>query len=127
MDSLIGRWKADRIIRHRDWGVDCFFAGSAEIAVDSFEETGELSIGSATVSSRRFYRVQASAKNFEIRFPDGRLFINLNDTPSQHVHHRCGEDDYRGRFIFNRDAWTERWDVVGPRKKYYSVTKFSRI
>jgi len=126
-ELLIGRWKADRIIRHWDWGADCFFTGSAEIAIDSFEETGELSIGSTTVSSRRFYRLQDRAKNNEIRFPDGRFFINLDDTPLQQVHHRCGEDDYRGRFIFKRDAWTERWDVIGPRKRYRSVTKFSRI
>jgi len=124
---LIGRWSAERIIRHWDWGADCFFTGFAEIAIDRFEETGELSIRSATASSRRFYHVQASARNYEIRFPDGRLFINLNDRPSQDVHHRCGEDDYRGRFVFKRDAWTERWDVVGPRKRYRSITKFSRI
>ncbi|GGF68565.1 hypothetical protein GCM10007301_30280 [Azorhizobium oxalatiphilum] len=78
--------------------------------------------------AQRMYWLEREARAVRVRFPDHRPFISLTHEATQTVEHRCGDDLYRGRFIFADDRrWVETWSVRGPRKDYRSISHFLRI
>ena len=125
--GLLGRWDVRRVIVDHLSGAVNRFTGTAIISALEFVETGTVRYGSVSLQASRCYRLENRADSLEIAFPDGRAFINLDGRASQTVRHLCGDDDYRGRFIFAAaDDWIEAWRVNGPRKRYASLARYHR-
>ena len=126
--AMCGRWSVSRIIFDRRGMGRMLFEGIATIDEARFEERGDMHIAGQRSEGSRTYHLQFSDGQVFVQFPDGRDFIRLDERPIQHVHHLCGSDTYRGRFLFlSPDAWGEAWHVTGPRKDYKSISRYTRL
>jgi hypothetical protein len=126
-DDFLGTWDVFRVIIDHLTGAVNRFSGKAIITASEFVETGEVRYGAVSLKANRRYGLNAGAGQLDIEFADGRPFISLNGEASQTVRHLCGDDDYRGRFVFaHAGAWIEAWHVSGPRKRYASLARYSR-
>lgn len=104
------------------------FEGTALISPDRFEENGIVHHARQKFQATRLYRLVFGEQHVNIHFEDGRLFIALTAANVQRVQHVCGEDRYRGRFLFAENGlWTETWSVLGPRKNYKTFARYWRI
>lgn len=77
--------------------------------------------------TRRYLWRQAGA-DIAVSFEDGRAFhrIALGEDGAED-RHDCAPDLYRVAYDFSGwPTWSVRWQVVGPRKDYVSVTDFRR-
>ncbi len=127
-NSFIGKWCVSRVILDSRPKQVIVFNGVAEITHDAFDENGEMLLGGSRLETSRRYRLHLSGEQVEVTFPDGRPFFCIKLSAVQRVLHWCGEDVYRGRFIFlSNDEWSEMWNVLGPRKAYRSVTRYTRL
>jgi hypothetical protein len=124
MSVLIGHWRVRRVVRDFGGTASCVFSGAASITDDGFAEEGEMRVGDRAMPASRTYRLERQGGSMLV-FRGNAFFIRLEERPAQLVHHRCGDDNYVGRFIFrSRDEWIEAWRVKGPRKNYASVSRF---
>lgn len=126
-DVFIGIWNVRRTVHDYRTGAAHVFEGSAVLTRSAFEERGELSIGETKLQVARIYKLDIGEDRVSILFPDGADFIALGQDTSQKVQHTCGRDSYVGRFFFrSSNEWAEAWRVHGPRKRYSSLTRYSR-
>jgi hypothetical protein len=68
------------------------------------------------------------ADGWEVRFDDGRPFhaLDLSSGVCSAVH-PCGEDHYEGEYrILGEDAFEVRWQVRGPRKDQWILSRYRR-
>lgn len=124
---FVGEWRVRRKIVDHLATTTATFAGQATITPTRFEECGTLTLGSNVLNAARTYRLRFTRRSISVAFPDGAEFIVMRARPSQTVQHRCGADFYTGRFFFiDEHTWAEAWQVVGPRKRYASLTRYTR-
>ncbi|KQZ82862.1 hypothetical protein ASD64_07960 [Mesorhizobium sp. Root157] len=126
--DFTGKWQVRRTV------IDHFnrqrhdFTGLTTITGTSIVERGELQIGDAAIEASRTYQLTMDDGGVIVRFATGLEFVRLDLAACQTVHHCCGADMYRGRFLFqNRNCWSEFWRVRGPRKRYVSLTRYRRL
>ncbi|MDQ0471101.1 DUF6314 family protein [Labrys wisconsinensis] len=125
MIIFCGTWHVRRRIVDLPTGEVTQFEGTARISPDRFDERGILRRAGGTFAAQRTYRLAFGSGSVEVRFEDGRPFIALTSESSQRLEHVCGDDHYRGRFLFAGDGrWMEAWSVRGPRKTYRSVSRY---
>lgn len=104
------------------------FRGVATITPGYFSETGDVIVNGQRMSARRRYRLDLSDETVSVSFEDGRPFVRIDGSPRQVLTHLCGEDSYRGLLLFaDRERWLELWRVAGPRKRYISLGRYTRI
>lgn len=126
--DFAGRWQVRRTVADHVNRQHHEFIGSAIITATSFSESGELQIDAAALEASRTYDLIMDDCGVIVCFSSGREFVRLSVATRQLVHHYCGEDIYRGRFLFrNADSWAEFWRVSGPRKRYSSLTRYQRV
>ncbi|WP_310093837.1 MULTISPECIES: DUF6314 family protein [Bosea] len=127
MRAFHGRWRVRRRILDARTSKVTRFEGTALISPERFEENGILHYDGQTFHARRLYRLVFRERVVDVHFEDGRFFITLIVATAQNVQHVCGDDRYRGRFIFaQNDSWTESWSVLGPRKSYKTLARYWR-
>lgn len=125
--AFTGVWNAHRKMVDHLARKSFVFEGVAVITPDKFDEQGSMAIEGRRIDVRRSYRLEMSDRIAGVLFPDGRSFIEIDERPSQHVEHCCGNDLYTGRLFFLApDHWVEFWRVEGPRKRYSSFTRLTR-
>ena len=100
------------------------FDGTAEVTRTAFEERCTVYHSHGTFDANRTYILHPAGGGVQVRFPDGRAFVGMDERARQHVRHLCGNDLYRGRFLFGEGEWREAWTVRGPRKDYISLTRY---
>ena len=128
MIAFHGTWRAHRRILDARTGGVTRFEGTALISPGHFEEDGIVDHAGQTYQASRRYRLVFGERRVDVHFEDGRPFIALTAASIQSVLHVCGKDRYRGRFLFaDHDFWTEAWSVLGPRKNYTALTRYTRI
>lgn len=126
--GFCGSWSVRRRVLDARTGQVTRFEGTALISPLHFAECGLVQHGGQTFAASRRYRLIFGEREIQVFFPDGRPFIALVRASAQRVQHICGEDRYRGRFLFaDADLWTESWSVLGPRKDYRSLARYRRI
>lgn len=127
-NHLAGEWRSRRrLVDHRARS-RYTFKGGATITADRFVERGYVSTEGRSFQGSREYRLEPSHGLVRVFFPDGRLFVDVRAVVSQTLMHQCGDDLYRGRVIFiDHDRWIEQWRVLGPNKRYSSLTRFERV
>lgn len=124
---LIGTWNVRRRIVDHLAAATSFFTGTASITSTRFREEGQLDLGTSLLRAAREYRLHPAPRGIAVRFPDGAEFIELAPQPSQRVRHVCGADLYLGHFfVLDADTWVEAWRVTGPRKRYASLSRYTR-
>lgn len=125
---LIGSWHVSRRIVPFNGGPIWTFGGRAEIDARGFVEDGAMSTAGATIAAGRRYLLHRDRTGAAlIHKHDGSFFAALGRDPVQVVSHLCGDDTYRGRFLFlDADRWVEIWRMRGPRKHYRSVSRYVR-
>ena len=127
-DEFLGTWAVRRLVVDRQNGRKVRFAGTAVVSRDRFEEDGETFAGDMSLRSHRKYVLDFTGDGVAVSFHDLRPFVFISDTPSQRLHHRCGDDDYIGRLFFpSFDSLVEVWRVNGPRKNYTSIAHYHRV
>ena len=110
------------------------FRGGAEFSreVDGLvcAERGRSVFGAYEGAAWRttLYRLTA-ADTAELSFADGRPFHRLClATGRCRVRHRCGADEYEGRYrVLSPDQWVVTWRVTGPRKRQIIASRFTRL
>lgn len=122
-----GVWRVRRAIFDGAAGEIIRFHGTAVISDETFTETGATFSDRDSFPAQRLYLLDWATGGLSVRRRDGGHFVTLRDAPDQRVTHLCGADNYCGRFIFaRRDRWSEIWSVVGPRKRYRSISLYAR-
>lgn len=125
--DFIGEWLVRRHIVDHLNRTRHEFTGLAAVTATAFAERGTLRIGDAAVEASRTYRLFMDEDGVTVCFAAGHEFVRLGGAPSQVVCHGCGDDLYRGRFLFpTGDRFVEIWHVSGPRKRYASLTQYRR-
>lgn len=128
LEAFEGTWLVRRRIIDALTGTVSQINGTASITRDRFEEDSLLRHGAGEFAARRVYELDWGERNLAIRFSDGRPFVTLAATNTQYVEHRCGDDLYRGLFLFaDCQRWNETWTVIGPRKNYRSFSRYLRM
>ncbi|MTH76381.1 DUF6314 family protein [Paracoccus aestuariivivens] len=125
--DFLGSWKVKRRIDDAKTGWVTRFEGLAVITQDLFHEDGFIRLQRQTLPSQRSYRLDWGNASVDVRRPSGAPFITLQTAGVQKVQHLCGDDLYRGLFLFSdKNRWAEAWVVEGPRKKYRSFSHYWR-
>lgn len=75
------------------------------------------------MTAERRYRWDSDLRVF---FEDGRFFHQVPRTGGA-TEHWCAPDMYRVRYRFARwPEWETVWRVIGPRKDYAMITRYTR-
>jgi hypothetical protein len=130
---LGGTWRIARRIRDDRLAVLGRLTGRATFAPAPgglvYDEDGALSFGAHQGPATRRYHLAIDQPSIgEMRHADGSLFHMLDLTSgAASVLHRCGDDNYRGRYrVIGGDCFFVNWRVSGPRKDYASTTRYRR-
>ncbi len=134
-DGLLGHWRARRHIEDRRARHTAYLAGVAVFSTDHdglvCRENGRLFLpGGQSLEARRTYLWRfPEPGRIDVLFEDGRPFHSFDPgAPEREVVHPCGEDLYRGCYgVEGLQAWSSRWEVVGPRKNQVLNTRFARL
>jgi hypothetical protein len=133
LEGFTGAWTVDREIEDLRAGRSGRFSGRAEFRPVAgglaYREQGTLVMGGASMAAARGYLWRdGGAGTIEVCFEDGRLFHRFcTDEPEPAAVHACPPDHYRVRYDFARwPRWRAEWRVHGPRKDYFTVTRFAR-
>tara|TARA_R110000850_G_scaffold8150_4_gene30246 strand:+ start:751 stop:1173 length:423 start_codon:yes stop_codon:yes gene_type:complete len=130
--QLSGKWQVARVIRHAD-GTTARFSGTADWSPDATglrcDEIGSLTIGAmAPVSGNRTTLWQARDNAIAVAFADARPFHVIGPGPRPAATHDCTPDTYCLTYDFTLwPRWSVRWHVIGPRKDYRALTRYSRL
>ncbi|NRD26965.1 DUF6314 family protein [Frigoribacterium sp. VKM Ac-2836] len=135
---LLGRWAVTRTIDDHRTGERARFDGTATIEeartasdlVATYDETGELVVGDRrTPATRRLGYAARGDGSLEVRFADGRHFVDLDlGTGAWEAHHPCAPDSYRVETrLLSPTSFDERWTVRGPAKSYDALTSYERL
>jgi hypothetical protein len=131
---LSGRWGIARRIEDIRQHLVGRLAGHGNFAAGPvgliYDETGFLRFGGYQgQAARRYLFAFDRCDTAHVYHIDGSLFHPLNlSSGTDDILHRCGKDQYRGRYrVLNRDAFVVTWDVAGPRKRYRMATFHARL
>jgi len=131
-DILHGNWSINRVIDDHRAEQRGIFTGTAQFSDHSaillYAETGELRFAGTQMRAERRYRWHCVGNQADVFYEDGSFFHRLTATDrAASAEHLCGDDLYRGEYIFrSADTWDVAWRVNGPRKAYTSVTTYRR-
>ena len=137
LDDFAGRWRLTRKIIQRNGDVFTF-SGEAEFSSLegsvqkeksglAYYEKGEVTAPNESVmpAERRYFWQQPQTGLFEVLFDDKRYFHSFSAT-NPNAEHLCGDDNYVVRYDFTAwPVWRSTWQVIGPRKDYTMVSKYS--
>ena len=140
IDFLVGTWKVDREIEdHRSRTHGSFHGTATVVAAEPgqrpgerracYVEAGQLRFGAHRApASRRLEYVRGDGDLVQVRFADGRPFIDLDLRSGQwQAVHQCGADRYElTTTVLSAGVIAERWHVQGPAKDYDAVTTLTR-
>lgn len=122
-----------RSIRDFRLGTHGGFEGRANIFARSddliLEETGRLQfVAHEAAASQHYILTLKQTRVAQVKFADGSPFYELDlSSGAPSFLHRCGNDTYHGHYLVkHRDRFYETWRVMGPRKDYCLVTRFTR-
>lgn len=129
--DLEGHWRLARVIEDARAGVTGRLKGEAVWRPDAAglvqEESGVLHYGDATpMQATRRYLWRAEGTEIAVLFEDGRPFHTLPPQGAEAIHH-CDPDLYRVTYSFDWPrAFTQLWQVTGPRKNARIISEFTR-
>lgn len=141
LDFLVGTWKVDREIEdHRSRTPGSFRGTATVVAVEPgqhrsgerrahYDEAGQLYFGTHSApAARRLEYVTGDGDLVQVRFADGRPFIDLDLRSGKwQAIHQCGADRYELTTIVRSPGVVEEhWHVQGPAKDYDAVTTLTR-
>ena len=135
---LLGRWAVVREIDDHRTGERARFDGTATIEearaasdlVATYDETGELVVaGRRTPATRRLGYAARADGSLDVRFADGRHFVDLDlRSGAWEAHHPCAPDSYLVETrVLSPVSFEERWTVRGPAKSYDALTTYERL
>lgn len=129
---LKGTWSFDRTIRgHGSMSGVAAFRNRTPTALD-YDESGTHAAKGGAVDFYQSYIYVQEGGDIAVTFKDGRPFHTLTFDNAQNLLtasavHLCGDDVYRGEYVFHdNDNFSLRWDVKGPRKNYLIETNYVR-
>ncbi len=129
---LKGTWAFDRLIGgHGSMAGQAAFRAAAPQSLD-YEESGTHNAKGGAVDFYQNYIYVHQDGEILVTFRDGRPFHRLEFDSAQNfltatAVHFCGDDVYRGEYVFHdNDNFSLRWDVKGPRKDYMIETNYVR-
>lgn len=132
-EDFLGVWAIHRQItdmRAMETGV---LAGEARFtrAGDwlDYSEAGTLRFGEGRpIPAEQRYRWRFGDDRVAVHFADGRHFHDFALVGAPEASdHLCGDDLYKGSYLFLRwPEWKVVWNVEGPRKRYRSETVFTQ-
>lgn len=133
--DFAGAWRLDRQISDRGAGTEGRFEGRAVFSPDAdglvYEETGLLRYGDARPmeAARRLLWRSCAQGGIAVAFADGRPFHRIAlDRLMPEDTHVCAPDIYHVEYDFRAwPDWRAAWRVVGPRKDYRFVSRYSRV
>ena len=137
LGDFAGRWTLTRKIIQRNGDVFAFM-GEAEFSwlegseheesrALAYFENGEVTApnGHVMPAERRYFWQQLQTGLFEVLFDDKRYFHSFSAT-NPNAEHLCGDDNYVVRYDFSTwPVWRSTWKVIGPRKDYTMISKYS--
>jgi len=131
-DIVRGNWRVNRQIEDRHAGQHASFTGDADFTGDTelvYHEAGRLDLGGTELRAERHYTWRCTDTGAEVLYADGSPFHTFSLAEGHaSAEHLCGEDLYRGAYVFeNTENWRVTWTVSGPRKDYTSITGYKRI
>ncbi|MFT3728579.1 MAG: DUF6314 family protein [Terricaulis sp.] len=131
---LPGVWTVARTIEDSRIGAGRF-DGVAIFSADdprtlAYQENGELVFGDWRGPAYRRWRYQYEGSALSIFYPGGETLLHRfefnGDATAQHAH-LCGPDQYCATFTLDEaDAFTLRYAVDGPAKRYVLNTIYRR-
>jgi hypothetical protein len=131
---LSGRWRIVRRIGDARLGIVGRLTGHATFTPvpDGLihDEDGDLRFGVYRgPATRRYHLAIDQPSAGEMHHADGRLFHRLDLASGRaEILHRCGSDQYRGRYrVLHDDCFAVAWHVTGPRKQYRLATLHTRL
>jgi Family of unknown function (DUF6314) len=143
LQFLLGAWSITRSIDDHQSGDSGTFEGSAvftETEVDgdfgrvtkaSYEESGELRLGSHTSEAHRRleYRAPRCGAVVDVFLSDGSPFIHLDlSSGTWQGVHLCGDDRQEISItVPTGNEFRELWRVRGPETDYEAITIFHRL
>ena len=132
-EDFLGEWRITREIidfRMRESGR---LEGLARFTPEGeglrYFESGTLSFAGGTpIRAERGYLWHFTKSEVQVAYADGAPFHSFSRTGGPGAtSHLCGEDMYRGTYVFSGfPEWQVTWSVNGPRKDYRSVTRYTR-
>ncbi|WP_108815922.1 DUF6314 family protein [Loktanella sp. Alg231-35] len=132
-EDFLGRWRIFREITDFRILGSGTLEGEATFTANAdglhYHEQGALCFaGGAPVLAERSYLWSFGKNTVDVAYADGAPFhsFELTGGPEACLH-ICGADTYRGTYSFVRfPDWQVTWSVEGPRKRYRSVTRYTR-
>ena len=135
---LLGRWSVTREIDDHRTGEHARFDGTATIEearagsdlVATYDEAGELVVADRrTPATRRLGYAARGDGSLDVRFADGRHFVDLDlRSGAWEAHHPCAPDSYLVEtLVLSPTSFEERWTVRGPAKSYDALTTYERV
>lgn len=98
----------------------------------AYFERGEHRVDGRRLDFYQAYQLRRLGDKVHVNFADGRPFHSLFFQKDRHILkadalHLCGNDTYRGEYVFHgHDRFTVQWAVRGPRKDYTIETRYCR-
>ena len=130
---LTGRWRIARRISDARAGMVGRLTGWAAFTPSAdgliHDEIGDLRFGAYLGPATRLYHLVINGPaEAMVRHADGTPFHALDLASGRAaILHRCGDDDYRGRYrVLDENRFTVSWQVAGPRKQYRLATLHRR-
>lgn len=122
---LLGKWQFDRHVVDRKSGISHTAQGQLQVTQSTWQESG---IMDTTTHFTLSYGLQFQENGITVTFPDGQLFYTLDTiTENAPIEHLCGDDVYRGQWIYtNANSFTLIWHVIGPKKNYTMTTHYQK-
>ena len=135
---LLGRWSVTRDIDDHRTGEHARFDGTATIEeapagsdlVATYDEAGVLVVADRrTPATRRLGYASPGDGSLDVRFADGRHFVDLDlRSGAWEAHHPCAPDSYLVETrVLSPTSFEERWTVRGPAKSYDALTTYERV
>ena len=129
--DFLGHWHLTRTIADA-LGPGGELIGTAQFSSISggldYAEDGWLRMGSLpAVKASRRYIWRADGAAIDVSFHDGRAFHRFDPVAGQpEARHECVPDLYHVTYDFGSwPYWVAKWRVVGPRKDYRMVSRYS--
>ncbi|MDW4548470.1 DUF6314 family protein [Defluviimonas sp. D31] len=132
LTDFTGEWQVGRVIQDRLGHAEGRFEGRAffrpvEIGL-AYHEEGELRLGPGpSMTAVRDYLWRIDGERIAVDHGDGKPF-HAFDPAFPEAHHLCSPDDYRVHYDFcDWPDWRAVWVVMGPRKDYTMISRYSRV
>ncbi|PKP83919.1 MAG: trigger factor [Alphaproteobacteria bacterium HGW-Alphaproteobacteria-2] len=131
--DFTGAWRLERRIVDLRGGVEGRFEGRALFTPGAdglvYEESGQLCLGAAqpVEATRRLLWRTCPRGGIAVFFADGQAFHRIAaDRLMPGDTHVCAPDIYHVDYDFRAwPVWSATWRVVGPRKDYRLISRYS--